>query len=307
MRKTFISAIVELAEKDQRILLLTGDLGYLLVEPYAEKFPSRFINVGVAEQNMIGLATGLAEAGFIPYVYSITPFAVLRPYEFIRNGPIHHNLKVRIVGGGSGFEYSHDGNSHFALDDIGVLRVQPGISIFAPADFEQAGSIFRKTWDLPGPIYYRLSKDEKSIIPGLSGSFEIGTAQVIGDGPDVLVVTLGSITNQAVQAIEHLKSKRIGCTLMVVASVQPAPLASFREILPRFRHVVTVEEHFINGGLGSLVAEFVADEDLDCKVTRCGVKVSPDGWTSGYLEILRRHNLSFDTLSQIIADTQNNQ
>src|SRR6185369_15526920 len=135
MRAAFVQTLTELASEDPRILLLTGDLGYLAVEPFVEKHPNRFINVGVAEQNMIGVATGLAEAGFIPFVYSIVPFAVLRPYEFIRNGPIQHQLPVRIVGVGGGLEYGHNGTSHHGLEDVAVLRPQPGMTVVCPADY----------------------------------------------------------------------------------------------------------------------------------------------------------------------------
>src|SRR5579872_6006431 len=117
MRSTFIKTLADLAESDKRIILLTADLGYNALEPFVQQFPNRYINVGVAEQNMIGIATGLAEAGFIPFVYSIVTFATLRPYEFIRNGPVLHRLPVRIVGVGTGFEYSHNGASHYGLED----------------------------------------------------------------------------------------------------------------------------------------------------------------------------------------------
>src|SRR5262245_38555337 len=109
MRRAFVTTLTELAARDPRILLLTGDLGYLALEPFVERFPGRFFNVGVAEQNMIAVATGLAEAGFLPFVYSIAPFAALRPYEFIRNGPVLHQLPVRVVGVGAGFDYGHNG------------------------------------------------------------------------------------------------------------------------------------------------------------------------------------------------------
>src|SRR5438093_2400618 len=137
MRRAFVNTLVELAERDPRILLLTGDLGYLALEPFSERFPDRFFNVGVAEQNMVGLATGLAEAGYIPFCYSIVTFASLRPYEFIRNGPILHQLPVRVVGVGGGVEYGHNGATHYGLEDVGVMRVQPGISVIAPADAQQ--------------------------------------------------------------------------------------------------------------------------------------------------------------------------
>src|SRR5215216_1545015 len=137
MRGAFTKAVIELAQRDPRIVLLTGDLGYMALEPFADTFPDRFFNVGVAEQNMIGLATGLAEAGMIPFAYSIATFASLRAYEFIRNGPVLHDLPVRVVGVGGGFEYGPSGPTHFALEDLGVTRLQPGLRVVAPADHQQ--------------------------------------------------------------------------------------------------------------------------------------------------------------------------
>jgi transketolase len=296
MRKAFITAIIELAQQDQRIMLITGDLGFMLLEPFVGKFPERFINIGVAEQNMIGIATGLAEAGMIPYVYSITPFAVLRPYEFIRNGPIYHQLPVRIVGTGGGFEYSHDGISHFGIEDIGVLRVQPGISIFAPADYQQASTIIKRTWNIAGPIYYRLGKDEKTVIPGLEGEFEIGQSQLIGSGQDLLIIALGSIASEAALAVETLALQGISCTLMVVSSVNPPPLGTLIQTLPRFRQVMTVEAHYINGGLGSLISEVVAEGNFGCRVVRCGIKTMPDGHTGSQKYLYEHFGISREAL-----------
>ncbi len=296
MRKTIIAEITKLALQDERILLLTSDLGYLLTEPFVNKFPNRFINVGVAEQNMVGIATGLAEAGMIPFIYSITPFAVLRPYEIIRDGPVYHQLKVRILGSGGGFEYAHDGITHFGIDDIGVLRVQPGLSIFAPADFQQASNIVSQTWDMPGPVYYRLGKDEQTIVPGLMGKFSVGQAQIIGSGPDLLMITLGSISIEAAAAIEQLTKQGISCTLMVASSINPPPLATLAETLPNFRRVMTIEAHYVNGGLGSLVSEFAAEHNYDCTITRCGVKTMPDGRTGSQKYLYDQYSISREAL-----------
>ncbi|HEY7818764.1 MAG TPA: 1-deoxy-D-xylulose-5-phosphate synthase, partial [Vicinamibacteria bacterium] len=173
MRAAFAATLAELAERDGRILLLTGDLGYKALEPFSERFPRRFFNVGVAEQNMVGLATGLSESGFLPFVYSIATFASLRAYEFIRNGPVAHDLKVRIVGVGGGFDYGPAGFTHHGLEDVGVLRLQPGLTVMAPADSEQTRSILRDTYDRPGPFYYRLSKDDRLSVKDLGGRFAL--------------------------------------------------------------------------------------------------------------------------------------
>lgn len=296
MRGAFTKTVAELAERDPRILLLTGDLGYLVLDSFAEEFPTRFFNVGVAEQNMVGLATGLAEAGFIPFVYSIVTFAALRPYEFIRNGPILHQFPVRIVGVGGGVEYGHNGPTHFGLEDVSVMRVQPGITVIAPADYEQARNALLATWDLPGPVYYRFGKDDKTIVPGLGGRFELGRAQLIGEGTDLLIVTMGSITNEAVKAAEILAAKGVSCTVMVVASLNPAPLDDLARELARFPLALTVEAHYVVGGVGSLVSEVIAERGLRCRVKRCGIKTTPNGVSGSQSYLYRQHGLSSEEL-----------
>ncbi|MBA3747046.1 MAG: 1-deoxy-D-xylulose-5-phosphate synthase, partial [Solirubrobacterales bacterium] len=158
MRNAFLDELLDIAARDESVMLLTGDLGFMVLEPFAQRFPDRFFNVGVAEQNMVGLATGLAEAGFRPFVYSIATFATLRPYEFIRNGPALHDLPVRIVGVGGGFDYAHNGVTHHALEDLAVMRAQPRIAVVAPADPAQARSAIRTAHALPGPVYFRIGK-----------------------------------------------------------------------------------------------------------------------------------------------------
>jgi transketolase len=296
MRATFAKTLAELAELDPRILLLTGDLGYMALEPFADKFPDRFFNVGVAEQNMVGLATGLAEAGFIPFVYSIVTFATLRPYEFIRNGPIQHQLPVRIVGVGGGFEYGQNGLSHYGLEDVAVMRAQPGMKIIAPGDFEQARNSLLATWDLPGPIYYRLGKDDKAIVPGLAGRFELGRVQRIGEGADLVIITMGSIANEAVAAMQELAARGVACTVLILASVTPAPVEDLTSILALFPAAISIEAHYIYGGVGSLVAEVIAEAGLNCRLTRCGVRSLPNGVSGSQRYMNHANGISSEAL-----------
>ena len=223
MRATFVRTLVELAEDDERIVLLTGDLGFTVVEPFAERFPDRFFNVGVAEQNMVGVATGLAEAGFVPFVYSIATFATLRSYEFVRNGPVLHHLPVRIVGVGGGLEYGMNGLTHYALEDIAVMRTQPGMTVLAPADFQQARTALAETKAVPGPIYFRLGKNETETVPGLDGRFRLDGVEQIGAGRDVAIVTTGSIAHEAAAAVELLEAQGWRSRLVVAACLSPSP------------------------------------------------------------------------------------
>lgn len=301
MRGAFVKTLTELAGQDPRILLLTADLGYMALEPFAEQFPDRFINVGVAEQNMIGVATGLAEAGFVPFAYSIANFAALRPYEFIRNGPVLHRLPVRIVGVGGGFEYGHAGPTHFGLEDAGIMRVQSGITVISPADHQQTRTALQRTTAVPGPIYFRIGKDDRTVIPGLDGRFELGRVQIVRDGGDVVFVCMGSVTSEAVGAADRLRDLRIQAGLVVVASLNPAPADDLADVLARFPLAISVEAHSVNGGVGSLVAEVIAERGLDCRLIRCGVRTSSDGISGSQAFMHKVHSLSPDALCATAA------
>jgi len=303
MRSTFINTLVDLAERDKRIVLLTADLGYAALEPFADRFPDRFVNVGVAEQNMIGVATGLAEAGFIPFAYSIITFATLRPYEFIRNGPIAHHLPVRIVGVGGGMEYSHNGLTHFGVEDIAVMRTQPGISVFAPADFRQTETILRSTWDLDGPIYYRLGKDDRTTVPGLEGIFSPQTPQLIQEGKDCLLISMGSISNETAAAASKLSSQGLSCAHAVLAAINPAPEKSLVELLRRFPAVYTVEAHYLAGGIGSLIAELIAENGLNCRLTRLGLDRTPDSVSGDLAFLYNRYGISPEAICAKVMAT----
>jgi transketolase len=296
VRRSFVRTLVELAAADPRLLLLTGDLGYNALEPFMERFPDRFFNVGVAEQNMVGMATGLADAGFIPFCYSIVTFASLRPYEFIRNGPVLHRLPVRIVGIGGGFDYGPQGTTHHGLEDLAVMRVQPGMTVIAPADHEQLACALRSAWDFPGPMYIRLGKDDTLTIPGLEGRFELGRAQRLRDGADCALIATGPVAVEAVGAADLLAARGIRATVLVIASIQPAPVDELAGVLASVPVALTVEAHYVVGGLGSLVAEIAAERALGCRVLRCGVRQPPDGRSGSQAYMHRTHGLSREAL-----------
>ncbi len=296
MRGTFIRVLCELADRDPRVVFMTGDLGYTVVEPFAERHPDRFFNVGVAEQNMVGLATGLAESGFIPFVYSIATFACLRPYEFIRNGPVLHHLPVRVVGVGGGFEYGPAGPTHHAVEDVGVMRLQPGLAVVCPADYQQAASALRATWDLPGPIYYRLGKDERTTVPGLDARFALGRAEQVREGDDLVLLAMGSIANDVVAAAETLAEQGVDAGVVVVASLSPPPVEDLAALLGRYRLAITAEAHYVVGGLGSLVSEVIAERGLASRLVRCGLRTPLDLPSGGERYLARAHGISREAL-----------
>jgi transketolase len=296
LRAAFTTTLIEIAEGDDRVLLLTGDLGYKVLEPFAERCPKRFFNVGVAEQNMIGLATGLAECGFFTFAYSIATFATMRAYEFIRNGPVLQRLPVRVVGVGGGFEYGTAGPSHHALEDIGIMRLQPGLTVLAPADPAQAASVLRATWNHAGPIYYRIGKNDGDVVPDLDGRFTLGRTEIVRAGTDLIILTMGSVTPQVVFASDDLRRSGISTAVAIVSTLNPASKDDLSRHLQSFGTALTVEPHYATGGLGSLVAEVIADRGIGCRLHRLGVHEPADGHTGSDDYYLRRHGLSRDAI-----------
>jgi transketolase len=248
---------------------------------------------------MLGIATGLAEAGYLPFVYSIATFATLRPYEFIRDGAVLQRLPVRIVGVGGGFEYGHAGASHFALEDVGVMRLQPGMSVVAPADYQQARSALLATWDTPGPVYYRLGKNDRDALPGLNGAYRDGGVEVIRQGGDVLLLSMGAIGFEVLRAADELAKRGIEATVAVVACLSPAPVLELADLLAGHSLAITVEAHYVDGGLGSIVCETVAERQLPCRVVRQGVRRLPIGPSGGEAYLHREHGLSAEGLVEL--------
>ena len=298
MRTAFIHSLVALAERDPRVVLLTGDLGFTVIEDFAERFPNRFFNVGVAEQNMLGVATGLAEAGYVPFVYSIATFATMRPYEFIRNGPLLHGLPVRVIGVGTGLDYGVNGITHYALEDVALMRVQPKMMVVAPADPDQARTAVAATSEVLGPIYFRVGKGAESI-PELGGRFSPGRAELLRDGGDIAIIALGPATRTALDAADLLAQTGIEAAVASVASFNPSPTADIANLLDRIPVAITVEAHYVNGGLGSFVAEVVAEHGLGVRLTRSAVREMPRALSGTQQYLLEHYGLT----PRMVADS----
>ena len=299
MRGESAHGLTELAERDSRVVLLTGDLGFTVWEAFAERHPDRFYNVGVAEQNMLGLATGLAEAGYVPFAYSIATFASMRPYEFLRNGAVLHRLPVRLVGVGAGFDYGPNGVTHYALEDVGLMRLQPELAILTPADPAQCTSALRASSDLDGPLYFRLGRASEPVA-GLQGRFSLGHLDLIGDGTDVALIALGTMAGEAVAAADELAAEGIDATVAVVSNLAPAPVADLEALVDRVALTVTVESHYVVGGIGALVAEVMAEIGAPCRLVRAGVRAMPRGETGPSAFLNARHGIDAAGLARTV-------
>jgi transketolase len=297
MRKEFVDELCRMAEADPRIVVLTGDLGFGVFDEYRDRFGDRFYNVGVAEQNMVGLATGLAAAGMRPYAYSIATFASMRPFEFMRNGPVLHGLPVTLVGVGGGLDYGHNGPTHFALEDIGTMRMQPGMTVLAPADPAQAETAAMLTQELDGPAYVRLGKTQ-TVLPRLGGQLRLGRAELIGDGEDLAIVSYGTLAATALEIADLLEDRGLRTTVAIAASLAPPPLQDLEALLERVPAAVAIENHYPVGGVGSLLCELVAERGLDTRVIRRGIERMPLGVAGDPDFLYERQGLDATTLAR---------
>ncbi len=270
MRSELLEKLSEIARKDERTAFITADLGFGVVEKFASEFPDRFFNVGVAEQGMIAAATGMAEAGMIPYCYSIGTFVSLRAMEFIRNGPVAHKLPVKIIGVGAGMDYGFDGLTHFAIDDISALRSNPGLGIWAPADSREVTLDLEEIHNDPRPTYIRLLRSGN-----LCSENRLHQATSLGD--NVAILSLGDAHSLGSRVKELLHERGIRCSHNVVTRLDESTIGDIARHLSRTSICITVENHFITGGLGSLVCEAVATRGFAVRVFRMGVERLPIG------------------------------
>lgn len=261
MRAAFIRALLDLAERDERIHLLVGDLGYSIIEPFVERFPARYLNVGVAEQNMTGIATGMALCGKVVFTYSIANFPTLRCVEQIRNDVCYHNANVKIVSVGGGLAYGALGITHHATEDIAIMRALPGTVVVAPGDPIEAELATRAIVGQPGPCYLRLGKSGEPRIHQPGVDFCLGKAITVREGDDLCIIATGSMLYNAVKVAELLSRDGIQARVLSMHTVKPLDTEAVLEAARETSGIITLEEHSVTGGLGSAVAETLAEFD----------------------------------------------
>jgi len=262
MRDRFIACLCRLAERNDRIILVTGDLGFRVFDEYRARFPLQFLNVGVAEQNMIGVATGLALEGRIPFCYSIGNFSTLRCLEQIRNDACYHDANVNVVCMGGGFSYGALGISHHATEDLAIMRAIPGITVLAPGDLWEASEAAEALVSTPGAGYLRLDKSSAGDTQRPGEIFQIGKARVLRKGEDAALVASGGILEVALEAADSLAPEGIYSTVLSVHSLKPFDVEAICEVAEKTGGIVTLEEHTALGGLGGLVAETLLEEGV---------------------------------------------
>lgn len=260
MRSAFIRTLVELAEVDKRVFLLVGDLGYSVVELFRERFPGRFVNIGVAEQNLMGVAAGLALSGKIVFVYSLANFPTLRCLEQIRNDLCYHNANVKIVAIGGGVTYGTHGITHYATEDLAIMRAMPNMAVLAPGDPLETEMAVKAVKDHTGPCYLRIGKSgEPNVHKGLF-DFQIGKGILVCDGVQAVLIVIGNMLYNALQAVDELKKEGIAVRLISMHTLKPIDKEIIVKASKETPVIITIEEHGSVGGLGSAVAEILCEE-----------------------------------------------
>jgi transketolase len=269
MRKAFNQELLKIARKDPKVFMVLADIGYGEIEEFAESFPDRFINCGVAEQNMTGVACGIALEGNTAITYSIANFPTLRCLEQVRNDVCYHNANVKIIIIGGGMAYGPLGISHHSTEDLAIMRALPNLIVMAPCDIPEARAATHAMMAYKGPVYYRCGYKNEPDVHESPVNFEIGKAITVKEGRDATVIFSGTIGHNCKLAVEELAKAGINCRLISMHTIKPIDKAAIVKAARETGVIVTVEEHNIMGGLGGAVAEVLMDENAgDVKFKR---------------------------------------
>lgn len=305
MQSAYIGKIMELAEKDRNVLHILADSGTGYDEMFRRNFPDQIYNFGIGEENMVAAAAGMATIGKIPFVFTAGAFLAYRAMEFIRDDVCFQNLNVKIVGMGSGLAWSSLGPTHHTTEDIAVLRAIPNLLILSPATPSQVSEAVEAAYKHIGPTYIRIGMNHEREFFDNEYKMILSKNDVIKDGADAVVYVTGSILDEVVQAAEILEGDDIGIKVVNVATVKPFDASDVIENAKIYKKFITVEEHNIYGGLGSIVAEAIAFNGVAAKVYPIGIR---DVFASGYgthQEVRKANGLDADNIAEKIKEAIN--
>lgn len=271
MRATFFKTLEKLYKTNKDIFILTADLGYKLFDNFRLTCPERFYDIGVAEANMIGVAAGLSLTNKNVYCYSIIPFLVMRAYEQIRVDIAYHNLNVKLIGVGGGFTYGLEGMTHFGLEDFALMRSLPNMSIVVPADPLEAQVFANISSEYLGPLYIRLGRTGEPIIHDKTPSLEIGKAMLMREGKRIALFAIGNMVYIGKQVADSLQKRGLDTTLINMHTLKPLDVETILQVATTHEAIFSLEEHNIHGGLGSAIAEVLAENRCGCYFKRFGI------------------------------------
>jgi len=294
-RKAYGEALLELGKKNKNVVVLDADLSTATMTKYfKEKYPKRFFDMGISEQDMIGTAAGLAIEGKIPFASSFAIFTAGRAYEQIRNSVAYSNLNVKIAGSHSGLTVGEDGASHQSIEDIALMRVIPNIKIFSPADEFETKWAVKEAASINGPIYIRLSRPDVESVYNEDSKFEFGRAICFGEGKDGTIITTGIMLHEALKAKNILKEKNINVRVLDIHTIKPIDKEAIIKSAKETKKITVIEDHSIIGGLGGAVCE-VLSINFPTYVELMGVN-DEFGQSGKWHELLENYHLTSDDI-----------
>ncbi|MDC1296508.1 transketolase [Alphaproteobacteria bacterium] len=304
MRKKCLQTIYDVAKKNDKVIFIGSDLGPGILENMKNEMPERFFMEGISEQHIIGMAAGLAFDGFLPFVNTISTFLTRRCFEQIILDLCLHDLPVKLVGNGGGLVYAPLGPTHQAIDDIAILRSIPNMTIVAPCDAVEMEMLIKASIYWPHPIYIRIAKGGDSIITKKNQLFQIGKSILIKEPGETLIISTGIMTQVAIECSNLLKNQGLDIGVLHMHTIKPLDFETLNQIIPKVKKIITIEEHFKNGGLGSAILEYCNEymPEQCYKIKRLGL---PDKFVGNYgsqIELLNSFNLNTDSLIAIIKD-----
>lgn len=259
MRDALFDEVCEIAAEDRNVILLTGDHGAFGLERFKKDMPDQYFNVGIAEQNLVNIAAGLALGGKVPFIYGITSFLVYRAYEQIRLHLSGMNLHVAIIGSGAGYTYDLEGPTHHAIQDLAMMRALPGMTIYNPSDSVTCAALGRLAYKNAGPTYVRIDKGVYPQVHENIHDFSSGFG-VIGPGRDVIIVSTGVMVHQALKVADELSKLSIDTSVIDLYRIKPVDTESLVSVLEQGERIVSLEEHCVVGGIGSLLSEVLTEK-----------------------------------------------
>lgn len=296
MRAAFSDSLVRMAKSDPKVLLLTGDHGYALFDDFRKNCPDQYINAGIAEQNMVGMAAGLARAGYIPFVYGLSAFIPIRVLEQIKIDIAHDNLHVVLLGDGAGFVYSHLGTSHQSTEDISATRAIPNLTILSPADRYEQEICMEWAYNAKNPVYLRMGKADRGDVHANKIKKFLGAVLKLkqGDANELAFIATGSMVRTA---LELAANKYPHASVYSMPSIKPVNYVEIAEICRTSKAIVTFEEHATAGGIGSLVAE-VSTDNYPVRVLRIGVEDKFSEHCGSYEYLLKEHGIDLQSVGE---------
>ena len=262
MRNAFADEITKIAIEDERLVLLSGDIGNKLFDKYKDAAPKRFYNCGIAEGNMMSVAAGLSLSGLRSIVYTITPFTTTRCFEQIRVDVCYHKAPVIIVGTGAGLSYADLGPTHHSLEDMAILRTLPEKSVIAPCDTNELRQALRAALKIDTPVYIRIGKKGEPDIHSNIINFKIGKSIIIKKGEDITLISSGTIISEVLEAAKKLEEKGISVEVVSMHTIKPLDEDYLLKASNKLKMLITIEEHGKIGGLGGAVAEWKSNNDI---------------------------------------------